>query len=146
ALRSSYGARLPLVLMDSFSTRDDSLKALERYEELPADVPLDFVQNKEPKIRVDDLEPVSWPQQPSLEWCPPGHGDLYTALVTSGLLDLLRENDYRYAFVSNSDNLRATVDARVATWFVSSGAPFATEVTRRTPADRKGGHLAIRSA
>jgi UTP--glucose-1-phosphate uridylyltransferase len=66
--------------------------------------------------------------------------------VASGLLDELRDSGFRYAFVSNSDNLRATVDPRVAAWFVGSGAPFATEVTRRTPADRKGGHLAIRVA
>src|SRR5881398_462318 len=41
-LRRELDVRLPLVLMNSFYTRDDSLVALERYPELGADVPLDF--------------------------------------------------------------------------------------------------------
>src|SRR4051794_18308555 len=36
-LRESSQARLPLVLMDSFYTRDHSLTALERYPDLKAD-------------------------------------------------------------------------------------------------------------
>ena len=31
-------------------------------------------------------------------------------------------------------------------WFAESGAPFVMEVTRRTEADRKGGHLAVRKS
>jgi UTP--glucose-1-phosphate uridylyltransferase len=144
--RERWGATVPLVLMNSFRTRDDSLAALAAYDDLAVDdIPLDFMQNREPKLLAEDLTPVSWPDDPSLEWCPPGHGDLYTALVASGLLETLRGAGYRRAFVSNSDNLRATVDPRIAAWFAQSGAPFATEVTRRTPADRKGGHLAIRA-
>src|SRR5215210_6127662 len=34
ALREASGARIPLVLMNSFYTRDDSLALLERYEDL----------------------------------------------------------------------------------------------------------------
>jgi UTP--glucose-1-phosphate uridylyltransferase len=130
--------------MDSFSTHDDSLEALAGYETLDVGLPLDFVQNKEPKLLVDGLEPVEWPQEPSLEWCPPGHGDLYTALTASGVLSDLLDAGMRYAFVSNADNLGATPDPRVAGWFAASGAPFASEVCRRTAADRKGGHLAVR--
>ena len=87
ALRERHDARLPLVLMNSFRTREESLAALERYPELAADVPADFVQNKFPKLRADDLEPVSWPDDPELEWAPPGHGDVYTALAGSGMLE-----------------------------------------------------------
>jgi UTP--glucose-1-phosphate uridylyltransferase len=112
-LRKRSGARLPLVLMDSFYTHDEALEALGDFE---SDVPLDFVQHKEPKIRVDDLMPVEWPDDPSLEWCPPGHGDLYTALLTSGMLDALLEHGYRYAFVSNSDNLGAVLEPRILAW------------------------------
>ncbi len=144
-LRERSSARLPLLFMNSFRTREATLAALSRYDELAvAGIDLDFVQNREPKLRADDLTPVSWPPDPDLEWCPPGHGDLYTAFTTSGVLDQLLDAGFRYAFVSNSDNLGAIVDARVAGWFASSGAPFASEVCRRTPADRKGGHLAVR--
>ncbi len=144
ALRERFGARVPLVLMSSFATRDDSLAALERHPEVASDVPLDFLQNKVPKIAADDLQPVSWPPDPALEWAPPGHGDLYTALVTSGMLETLREHGYRYAFVSNSDNLGAVLEPRILTWIAREEVPFVMEVARRTEADRKGGHLARR--
>lgn len=143
--RSVYDARLPLLLMNSFRTRTDSLAALSRHPDLPvAGLPSDFMQNQEPKLLADDLTPVVWPADPSLEWCPPGHGDIYTALQGSGVLQQLLDGGYRYACTSNADNLGATPDARLAAWFAESGAPFAAEVCRRTPADRKGGHLARR--
>jgi UTP--glucose-1-phosphate uridylyltransferase len=144
ALREKHDARLPLVLMDSFSTRADSLAALEEYAELRSDVPPDFLQNKEPKIRVDDLMPVEWPPDRALEWCPPGHGDLYVALVTSGMLAQLLERGYEYAFVANSDNLGAMLEPRILAWLRAERIPFLMEVTDRTEADRKGGHLARR--
>jgi UTP--glucose-1-phosphate uridylyltransferase len=141
ALREESGARIPLVLMDSFATREDSLALLGRYEELGSDVPSDFVQHKEPKLLVDGLAPAEWPEDPSLEWCPPGHGDLYPALLTSGMLDALLDRGYRYAFISNSDNLGAVLDPRILAWFAGEGLPYAAEVTDRTEADSKGGHL-----
>jgi UTP--glucose-1-phosphate uridylyltransferase len=137
-LRRRSGARVPLVLMNSFYTHEESL----RHIRLEADVPPDFVQHKEPKIRVDNLMPVEWPDDPSQEWCPPGHGDLYTALLTSGMLDALLERGYRYAFVSNSDNLGAVLEPRILAWMAREEIPFAMEVTDRTEADRKGGHIA----
>jgi len=146
AVRSRYGARLPLVLMNSFRTRDDTLAALAGYPTIEVEgLPLDFLQNREPKLRADDLTPVSWPQDPSLEWCPPGHGDIYTALATSGMLQALLDRGFRYASVSNSDNLGAAPDPRIAGWFAASGVPYAAEVCRRTSADVKGGYLVVRS-
>ena len=146
-LRREYGATLPLIFMNSFRTSADTLAALARYDDLAVEgLPLEFLQNKEPKLRADDLTPVGWPRDPSLEWCPPGHGDLYTAMLATGLFDQLIDAGYRYAFVSNSDNLGAVPDARVAGWFAASGAPFAIEAVRRTPSDRKGGHFARRKA
>src|SRR2546423_13573591 len=112
--------------------------------DLAADVPRDFLQGKVPKIRADDLRPVSWPESPDLEWAPPGHGDLYTSLVTSGMLDRLLERDYEYAFVANSDNLGAVLDMRILGWLASERIPFLMEVAERTDVDRKGGHLARR--
>ena len=142
SLREASGARLPLVLMNSFHTRDDSLALLEGYEGLASDVPFDFVQHKEPKLLADGLAPAEWPADPSLEWCPPGHGDIYPALLTSGMLATLLERGYRYAFMSNADNLGAVLDPRILAWVASEGLPYVAEVTERTPADRKGGHVA----
>ncbi len=145
SVRARLGVRLPLMFMNSFRTRDDTLAALGRYDDLPvAGLPLDVLQNREPKLLSDDLTPVRWPADPSLEWCPPGHGDLYTALAASGVLSQLLAEGIRYANVSNADNLGASVDERLAGWFADTGGPFAVEVCPRTQADRKGGHLAVR--
>jgi UTP--glucose-1-phosphate uridylyltransferase len=144
-LRERHGARIPLLLMNSFATRDDTLAALARYSELQVDdLQLDFVQGKVPKLREDNLEPVESVADPSLEWAPPGHGDVYLSLVTSGMLDRLLESGYRYLFLSNSDNLGASLDPRILDWFAGSELPFVVEVTERTESDRKGGHLARR--
>merc|ERR1711939_1148193 len=102
----------------------------------------EFVQNKAPKVTKDDLSPASWPKDSSHEWCPPGHGDLYPAMLGSGTLDKLLAKDFKYMFVSNSDNLGATMDLKILTYFADSGAPFMMEVATRTEADKKGGHLA----
>jgi UTP--glucose-1-phosphate uridylyltransferase len=146
ALRERYSARLPLVVMNSASTTGPSLEALRRHEGLrEQEVPLEFLQGREPKLRADDLMPVEWPANPDLEWCPPGHGDLYTALAATGTLDTLLDAGLRWIFVSNSDNLGALADVRLAAWVADEEVPFAMEAVRGTPADRKGGHLARRS-
>jgi UTP--glucose-1-phosphate uridylyltransferase len=145
ALRKEYGVDLPLILMNSFRTRDESLAVLAKYPELELEgLPLDFLQSAEPKLRADDLMPVDWPADPELEWCPPGHGDVYLSLATTGLLQALLDKGFRYTFLSNADNLGATCDPRIAAWLVENDVPYVAEVCDRTVNDRKGGHLAIR--
>ncbi|MGN6605653.1 MAG: UTP--glucose-1-phosphate uridylyltransferase, partial [Jatrophihabitans sp.] len=146
-LREQHGVTLPLLFMNSFRTRDDTLAALARHEGIATDgLPLDFMQSQEPKLRADDLFPVEWPADPSLEWCPPGHADVYPSLLHTGLLDELIGRGYRWAFISNSDNLGAVPEPAIAGWMAAERIPFLLESCRRTPADRKGGHLAIRRA
>jgi UDP-N-acetylglucosamine pyrophosphorylase len=133
---------LKFMLMNSFSTSSDTLAALAKYPALGTGSDLEFVQNKAPKVTASDLTPASWPENPDHEWCPPGHGDLYPAMLGSGTLDKLLGSGMKYMFVSNSDNLGATMDLKVLTHFADSGAPFMMEVAARTEADKKGGHLA----
>lgn len=147
-LRRSSGTPVRLLLMNSFSTSADTLAHLQRYraEGLAEASEVELMQNQIPKIEVATLGPVAWPADRALEWCPPGHGDLYAALVGSGWLDRLLAEGVKYAFVSNSDNLGAILDPVILRYFADSRAPFLMEVTRRTAADRKGGHLARRKA
>jgi UTP--glucose-1-phosphate uridylyltransferase len=140
-LRTRTGAAVPLVLMNSFATREASMAALAAHDGLDA---LDFLQHKVPKLEAETLEPVTWEADPGLEWAPPGHGDLYAALQGSGMLDELLGRGIRYAFVSNADNLGATLDERILAWLAAEEVPFLMEVADRTRADRKGGHLARR--
>ena len=143
--RHAQAAQVQLILMNSFVTHDDSLAALEQYPALWGELPLDFLQHKIPKIRQADLQPAIWPNDPELEWCPPGHGDIYTALVTSGMLDRLLQAGFEYASISNADNLGAVIDAKILGYFVENNIPFMMEVANRTKADSKGGHLARRT-
>lgn len=143
ALRKRFHLPIPLVLMNSFYTRDATLRALKAYPELQEQgIPLDFMQHMEPKIWKESLLPAEWPVDPDKEWCPPGHGDIYTALVDSGMLNRLLDAGYEYAFISNVDNLGAVLDLAILGYVAERRIPFLMEVARRTPADRKGGHLA----
>jgi UDP-N-acetylglucosamine pyrophosphorylase len=145
-LRDSTASNVRLLLMNSFSTSADTLAYLQKYaaDGLADPDRIELMQNQIPKIDATTLEPAEWPADPSLEWCPPGHGDLFPALVGSGWLDRLLAAGVRYAFVSNSDNLGAVLDSSLLRYFARSESPFLMEVTRRTEADRKGGHLAVR--
>lgn len=147
-LRQRSGKCVRLLLMNSFSTSRETLAHLERYraEGLAEAAEVELMQNQIPKIDARTMEPVQWPADPELEWCPPGHGDLYPAMLGSGWLDRLLAEGVKYAFVSNSDNLGAILDPVILRHFAASGSPFLMEVTRRTAADRKGGHLAVRKA
>ena len=147
-LRERAGYPVSLLLMNSFSTGADTMAHLSQYaaEGFADPQQVEMIQNRVPKLETETLEPVEFPANPELEWCPPGHGDIYPALVGSGWLDKLLAAGVKYAFISNSDNLGAQPDTRFLRWFAESGVPFVMEVTRRTEADKKGGHLATRKA
>lgn len=147
SLREASGAKVRLLLMNSFSTSADTLDYLRKHDDggFAEAAEVELMQNQVPKIDEATLAPVEWPANPSHEWCPPGHGDLYPALIGSGWLDRLLAAGVKYAFVSNSDNLGAVLEPGLLKYFADSDAPFLMEVTRRTPADRKGGHLAVRA-
>jgi UTP--glucose-1-phosphate uridylyltransferase len=146
AQRRRLAIGLPLLMMDSTATRDETLQALGREPALTQDLPADFLQSMVPKLDAGDFAPVSWPKQPALEWCPPGHGDVYGALASSGILRALLERGFRYAMIANADNLGATPDERIADYLAREQIPFLMEVVEGTAADRKGGHIARRIA
>jgi len=144
ALRERTGVAVPLVLMNSFATRDRSLAALASHGHLSGPLEADFVQNRVPKLDAATLAPVDWPADESLTWAPPGHGHFFPALAGSGMLNAARAAGYRWAFVSNVDNLGAVLDPAILAYVARAELPFVMEVADRTAADRKGGHLARR--
>ena len=134
--------KIPLVLMNSYNTRKKSIAQISNYFPTDGDIPLDFLQHKIPKINADNYQPVEYEKDSDLEWCPPGHGEIYTALVTSGLLEILLSKGIEFAFISNSDNLGAVTDLKILGYIIKKKLPFLMEVARRTVSDKKGGHLA----
>jgi UTP--glucose-1-phosphate uridylyltransferase len=141
-LRKRFQQPLRFLLMNSFNTSEQTLEFLRRYPELGTPKDLELMQGLVPKVEAASLRPISWPANSQLEWCPPGHGDIYPSLVGSGWLDRLLSEGVRFAFVSNSDNLGASLDLRLLSYFAQSKKSFIMEVTERTEADKKGGHLA----
>ncbi|EEF60646.1 UTP--glucose-1-phosphate uridylyltransferase [Pedosphaera parvula] len=144
-LRQQHGSQLRFLLMDSFSTSKDTLDFLKKYPELGEAQKLELMQSAVPKVDAKTLRPVEWPANRELEWCPPGHGDLYPSLLGSGWLERLLAGGVKYMFVSNSDNLGASLDLDLLSYFAKSNQPFLMEVCERTASDKKGGHLAQRN-
>lgn len=144
-LRKETGSDVRFLLMNSKASSDDTQDYLKKsVPEIGDPADLELLQNWAPKLVQETLEPVEYPANPELEWCPPGHADVYPTLEGSGWLDRLLVDGVKYAFISNSDNLGAILDPTLLSYFAESGAPFLMEVTRRTDADKKGGHLATR--
>lgn len=135
---------IKFILMNSFSSSVDTLEFLSRYPSVIADHNIELLQSKVPKIDQRTMQPVEWPSNRELEWCPPGHGDIYSILYNSGKLDKLLEQGIKYMFVSNCDNLGATLDLDLLTYFAKGNLPFLMECCKRTDADKKDGHLAMR--
>ncbi|HPY96021.1 MAG TPA: UTP--glucose-1-phosphate uridylyltransferase [Candidatus Cloacimonadota bacterium] len=141
-LREKNKSQVPIIFMNSFNTQADTLSALAKYENIGKQVcPLDFIQNKFPKIRKDNFMPLE-NKDDTLNWNPPGHGDIYSCLAQEGIIDTLLKHGIEYVFVSNSDNLGALADLKILTYMIESQTPFMMEVCQRTEMDKKGGHLA----
>ncbi len=140
-LRRQLNRQLPLLFMNSFHTQAATAQALHRCLPRSNGLPLTFEQHRMPKIDAETLQPVTGRPQLAQAWCPPGHGDLYATLRTTGLLDLLTAQGYEYVFVSNADNLGAVLDLRILGYMVECQVPMLMEAAYRTLSDRKGGHL-----
>jgi UTP--glucose-1-phosphate uridylyltransferase len=146
-MRTSYGSNVRFILMDSFSTSKDTRDFLQHaHPDLLQEPDIELMQNSSCKVDAATLKPAHYPANPSMEWAPPGHGDIYPSLVGSGMLERLLDEGVTYLFVSNSDNLGATLDLDILRYFASSNKSFLMEVCERTAGDKKGGHLAQRKS
>ncbi|XP_035492286.2 UTP--glucose-1-phosphate uridylyltransferase isoform X1 [Scophthalmus maximus] len=147
-LNKTFNADVPLVLMNSFNTDDDTKKILQKYKHHRVKIHT-FNQSRYPRINKESLLPIAKTMGTSSEfaeaWYPPGHGDVYASFSNSGLLDRLLAEGKEYIFVSNIDNLGATVDLFILNHLMSQPADkrceFIMEVTDKTRADVKGGTL-----
>ncbi len=139
AVQERWDCHVPLILMNSFYT-DQPTKELIR--DLDCDVRT-FVQNEVPRLVEKTLIPLDTGTEE--DWVPPGHGDVYRSLLSSGMLEELRAGGYKWAFISNIDNLAASMDPAILGLIEEQDADFLMEVTPRTEADRKGGALVVRN-
>ena len=142
-LRKEHGARLPLVLMNSFAharghaegARAAPGARVRRAGRLRAE------QGAEDHGRGPARS--SGPTTRSSSGARRGTATSTPRCRPPARSTTLLERGYEYAFLSNSDNLGAVLDPRVLAWFAAEGLPFVMEVCEKTPADRKGGHPAV---
>jgi UTP--glucose-1-phosphate uridylyltransferase len=139
-LKQAERQNTKLAIMNSFSTNEPTLSALSNIKSSIS--PLIFLQNKFPKVLRQGFSPANCKENPLIEWNPPGHGDIFLSLYISNTLQKLLDENIEYAFVSNSDNLGATLDESLLGYFSQKNLPFMMEVAEKTPSDIKGGHLA----
>ena len=142
-LNVKHGVDVPLILMNSFNTHDETLRIVRKYAAHNVSITC-FQQSCFPCIERDHytlLATESFSPSNRDVWYPPGHGDIYRALARSGVLDTLLAEGREYVFISNVDNLGGTLDFRIMYHLVNSGADFAMEVTRKTRSDVQGGTL-----
>ncbi|KAF9051209.1 UTP-glucose-1-phosphate uridylyltransferase [Hymenopellis radicata] len=140
-LNKKYSVDVPLLLMTSLHTEQDTMQIITKYANQDIRI-TSFNQSRYPRLYSDTNLPLpQHAKDDSRHWYPPGHGDLYASLLHSGLLDKLLRDGKEYLFVSNSDNLGATVDPRILQHMIDTNAEFVMEVTNKTKADIKGGTL-----
>uniref|UniRef100_A0A8D0CL87 UTP--glucose-1-phosphate uridylyltransferase n=1 Tax=Scleropages formosus TaxID=113540 RepID=A0A8D0CL87_SCLFO len=147
-LNKTYNTDVPLVLMNSFNTDEDTKKILQKYTHHRVKIHT-FNQSRYPRINKESLLPMATDLGTMGEnadaWYPPGHGDIYPSFYNSGLLEQLISEGKEYIFVSNIDNLGATVDLYILHFLMSQPngkrCEFIMEVTDKTRADVKGGTL-----
>ncbi|CAF3924585.1 unnamed protein product, partial [Rotaria magnacalcarata] len=143
-LNRQYDCDVPLVLMNSFNTHEETEKVLQKYSHVSVKI-YSFHQSKYPRVDRETLLPVATNMSNSESecWYPPGHGDVYQSIYNSGLLDQFIEQGKEYMFLSNIDNLGATVDLHILKHLLTDQTKheFVMEVTDKTRADVKGGTL-----
>ncbi|XP_047954727.1 UTP--glucose-1-phosphate uridylyltransferase isoform X2 [Salvia hispanica] len=141
SLNKKYGCSVPLLLMNSFNTHDDTSKIIEKYAKSNIEIHT-FNQSQYPRLVVEDFKPLPSKGNTGKDaWYPPGHGDVFPSLKNSGKLDALLSKGKEYVFVANSDNLGAIVDLKILNHLINNKNEYCMEVTPKTLADVKGGTL-----
>lgn len=138
-LRRKYGIDVPLLFMDSYNTQEDSQKELKQ-SGFKQSLRSSFLQHKVPRLVSKTFAPIRSKVEKD-NWCPPGHGDIYFTMMEEGILDELLSKGYEIAFLSNGDNLGATVDPQIVSYLLKENIHFAMEMTPKTLADKKGGAI-----
>lgn len=129
--------------MNSFNTDEDTEKVLRKYKNLNIEIHA-FNQSCYPRINRETLLPIAkncMIDEDLEAWYPPGHGDFYKSFQNSGLLKKFLKDGREYCFMSNIDNLGATVDLNILNLLLNPKDniqhEFVMEVTDKTRADVK---------
>jgi UTP--glucose-1-phosphate uridylyltransferase len=127
------GGAIPVVLMTSFATEDEVARLAERAPRIPVKTFAQFVS-----LRVTPDGELFRENDGSFSPYAPGHGDLTFALRRAGFLRELRNAGVELLFMSNVDNLGATLDPAVIGFHLESGCAITAEVVDKEKGDKGG--------
>ncbi len=139
ALKKAWGVDVPLLFMNSFFTDEPTKVLMKKYGITAAT----FLQSDAPRLVEHSMIPLETGTDE--DWAPLGHGDIYSTLHRTGLLDQLLNQGIRWVFISNMDNLAASLEPWIVGLLDRDDIEFLLEVTDRTQVDRKGGTLIVRN-
>lgn len=129
------GGRVPTYLMTSFAT-DAEVTRLARAANSP-DAPVEtFAQFVSLRLTRDGG--LFRDGQGNVSPYAPGHGDLPGALRRSGALAKLRAAGVTQLYMSNVDNLAATLDPAIIGAHLEGGRPITVEVADKAKGDKGG--------
>jgi UTP--glucose-1-phosphate uridylyltransferase len=126
---------LPVALMTSFAT-DEAVRAMVREVAAPRLAVECFAQSI--AVRLTPSGDVFHEDSGEPSLYAPGHGDLTSSLRRSGVLGRFRERGGEVLFMSNVDNLGATLDAGIIGAHLESGAEVTVECAEKEPGDKGG--------
>mmetsp|Transcript_34515 Transcript_34515/g.97355 ORF Transcript_34515/g.97355 Transcript_34515/m.97355 type:complete len:486 (-) Transcript_34515:221-1678(-) len=134
-MNSKYGTSLGLYLMSSFYTHEETQKILTKYKDVGFPIE-SFLQHRLPRIRRDgNLAPAD-PSASAAAWSPTGSADVFQCLISSGIAQRLLDSGVEAIFVSDVDNLGATMDPALAADFLASPHDVLMEVVDRRQTDK----------
>ncbi|GKV47258.1 hypothetical protein SLEP1_g54172 [Rubroshorea leprosula] len=124
SLNAKYGCKVPLLLMNTNKTHDDTLKVLEKYSKSNIDIQ-SFIQGQQ-------AEPESLGLHSVDDLYPSDPGTAFLSLVKSETLDLLLSQGKEYVLVVNSDNACAVIDPKILNHVTQKKIEYCMEVTPTT--------------
>jgi UTP--glucose-1-phosphate uridylyltransferase len=130
--KSLFGKNIPLLIMNSFATRDETAIHLgtndyfgtqrEDIEFFDQSISIRLTEEGQPFFGTDG----------QARYYAPGHGEFFQRLHVSGLFAKLTSRGIRYITFSNIDNLGATLDPLLLGLHIVSHRDMTVEVIRKT--------------
>lgn len=139
--RNRLGVELPLTFMNSFRTSADTMKVLNRDKRFHQDdIPMEIIQHVEPKIDLSTGSRCHSPQSRSRMVPTRARRPVFDPLGI-GSARHSRKPRIQVPVHLELRQSGARPSRTLAQHFENTDAPFMIEVSKRTEADRKGGHI-----
>ena len=132
-----FGDKVGIFLMNSFATAQDTKGHLEGHS-LNIRMAMQSIS-----VRVKpDGQPFR-KQNGELAFYAPGHGDIFSSMAACSDFQTFKEQGGRYLFVSNVDNLAASLCPKVIGAHILGGKQVTAEVAPRYPGDKGGAPVRV---